>query len=167
MARCPRCGKQTELRLALPPEGPGVPRKGIVLTVVAVLILIAGLVASLVALKRFERLVARQKERAALAAATEGATIPAGLEVTAISLQKGQSGGESYAVGTLLNTSGRKHSRITVEFDVLDAKGQKVEVARAYRPALEPGAKWEIKVPVAADSKAVSVKLASVKEGPD
>ena len=41
-----------------------------------------------------------------------------------------------------------------MEFDLLDAGGQKVEVARAYRPVLEPGAKWEIKVPVAGDSEA-------------
>jgi hypothetical protein len=53
-----------------------------------------------------------------------------------------------------------------VEFDLLDAGGQQVEVARAFRPALEPGAKWQIKVQVASDSKAVAAKLASIREGP-
>jgi hypothetical protein len=53
-----------------------------------------------------------------------------------------------------------------VEFDLLDAGGQKVEVARAFRPALEPGAKWQVKVPVASDAKAVSAKLAFIREGP-
>jgi hypothetical protein len=52
-----------------------------------------------------------------------------------------------------------------VELDLLDADGRKVEVARSYRPVLEPGAKWQVKVAVANDSKAVSAKLASIREG--
>ena len=63
-ATCPRCRKQTELRLASPPAEPSVPRKAIVWTVVTALILVAGLVATLVGLKHFEKLAARQRDRA-------------------------------------------------------------------------------------------------------
>ena len=68
LTTCPRCRKQTELRLESPPEEPSVPRKAIVWTVVAVLILVGGLVAALVMLKRFEKLTAGQKDRAPAAA---------------------------------------------------------------------------------------------------
>jgi hypothetical protein len=51
-----------------------------------------------------------------------------------------------------------------VEIDLLDTAGQKVGIARNYRPALEPGAKWQFKVPVG-EAKAVSARLALIKEG--
>ena len=163
---CPRCRKQTELRLESPPEEPSVPRKAIVWTVVAAMILVLGLIAALVVLKRFERLAARQRDRAAAAAPAKDATAPAGLEISTVSLQKGAGTDAIYVVGTVVNTSNRRRSQVTVEFDLLDAGGRKVGVARDYRPVLEPGAKWEIKVPLAGDSKAVSAKVASIKEGP-
>jgi hypothetical protein len=65
---CPHCRKQTELRLESPPEEPSLPRKAIIWTVVAALILIAGLIAALVVLKRYEKLAAGQKNRAPVAA---------------------------------------------------------------------------------------------------
>ncbi len=63
LTTCPRCRKQTELRLESPPEEAAVPRKAIVWTIVAVLILVTGLIAVLVVLKRFEKLAAGQKNR--------------------------------------------------------------------------------------------------------
>ena len=64
MTTCPRCRKQTELRLESPPEEPTVPRRAILWTIVTVLILVGGLVAALVALKRYEHLADRDKGRA-------------------------------------------------------------------------------------------------------
>ena len=137
--QCPRCKKLTELTLPAPPEEPGVPRKVILWTVVTVVILLLGLAAAVFELKHLEKLVALQKERAAVAPGAKGATAAAGLEVSVISLEKGQGSSGAYAVGTVVNTSGRPRSRVTVELDLLDAAGQKVEVARAYRPVLERG----------------------------
>ena len=165
LTTCPRCRKQTELRLESPPEEPSVPRKAIVWTVIAALILVAGLVATLVVLKRFEKLAARQRDRTAAAAAANHAAAPAGFEVSAVSLEKGEGSNGVCVVGTVANTSNRRRSQVTVEFDLLDAGGRKVGVARDYRPVLEPGAKWEIKVPLAGDSKAVSARLASISAG--
>jgi hypothetical protein len=166
VATCPRCRKQTELMLASPSAEPSVPRKVILWTTVTAGILVVGLIATLVGLRHFERLAERQKERAAGAAGAEHAAVPAGFEVSAITLEKGDGGNELFAVGTVANNSNRRRSQVTVEFDLLDAGGQKVEVARAFRPALEPEAKWQVKVPVASDSKAVSAKLAFIREGP-
>jgi hypothetical protein len=117
-------------------------------------------------LKHYARLAVRQRDQAwaaASAKATEAAAL-AGFEVSAISLEKGSGTPENYAVGTVVNTSTRQRSGVTVELDLLDAGGQKVGIARSYRPTLEAGAKWQFKVPVG-EAKAVSARLASVKEG--
>jgi hypothetical protein len=164
MATCPSCRKQTELMLAAPQAEPAVPRKVIVWTVLTAAILVAGLIGTVAALKHFEKLAAQQKDRAAAVPTTEDGAIPAGFEVSTISLEKGKGGNGLYAVATVVNRSGQPRSQVTVQFDLLDARGQKVEVARAFRPVLEPGAKWEVKVAVASDSKAVSAKLASIRE---
>ena len=165
MTQCPRCRKQTELTLAVPPDEPALPRKVIVWTVVAAVILVLALIATVVGLKHFEKLAARQRDLSAPAAGANDAAAAAGFEVSAIVLKKGQGGKETFAVGTVRNTSGRPRSQVTVEFDLLDAGGHTLQVIRAYKPVLEPGAKWDLKLPVAADSKAVSARLASLKEG--
>jgi hypothetical protein len=166
VATCPRCRKQTELMLATPAIEPAVSRKAIVWTIITALILVAGLIVTMAGLKHFEKLAANQRDRAAGAAGTNEGAVPAGLEVSAITLEKGDGGEGVFAVGTVVNKSKRRRLQVTVELDLLDAAGQKVEVARAFRPALEPGVKWQVKVPVASDSKALSAKLASVREGP-
>ena len=165
MGTCPQCGKQTELMLAAPAIEPSVSRKAIVWTIITALILIAGLVVMMVGLKHFENLAAHQRDRTGGGAGTNEGAVPAGLEVSAITLEKGDGGDGVFAVGTVMNKSNRRRSQVTAELDLLDAGGQKVEVARAFRPALEPGAKWQIKVAVASDSKAVTAKVASVREG--
>jgi len=166
MATCPRCRKQTELMLATPPEEPGVPRKVIVWTVVTAVVLISGLIVTVVGLKHFEKLAAQQRSRDTSVLATNAAAMPAGLSVSGISIENGEGGKGTYVVGTVVNTSGRRRSHVAVEIELLDAEGHNVEIARALRPALEPRGKWEIRVPVADDSKAVSAKLASIREGP-
>jgi hypothetical protein len=143
-AQCPRCCKQTELLLPAPPEEPAMSRNMFVCVVVALVMLALAVIVPLVGLKHFEKV--------------------AGFEVSAISLEKGAENAGTFAVGTVVNKAARKRSGVTVELDLLDAGGQKVGVARGYRPALEPGAKWDLRVPVG-EAKAVSAKLASIKEG--
>ena len=165
MSTCPRCRKQTELMLAAPPEEPLVPRKAIIWAVVTLAILAAGVIVPVVGLKHFERLAARQRDRSAAAAGAKDAGVPAGLAVSAISLEKGEGSNAVYVVGTVVNTSGRRRRQVSVEFYVLDADGRKVAIARDFRPLLDPGAKWQVKLPVEASPQAVSAKLASIKEG--
>ena len=162
---CPRCRKQTELMLATPTLEPSVPRRAILWSVITAGILVAGLIVTVVGLRHFEKLAASQRERAARAAGSKDAAVPAGFEVSAVTLEKGDGGNRLFALGTVVNNSNRRRSQVTVEFDLLDAGGQKVEVARAFRSALEAGAKWQVKVPVASDSKAVTAKVASIAEG--
>jgi hypothetical protein len=165
MTQCPRCRKQTELTLAVPPEEPALPRRIIIWTVAAIVILILALIVTVVGLNHYAKLAARQRERVTAAAGAKDAAVPAAFKVSAISLAKGQDGNGLNAVGTVVNTSNGPRSQVTVEFELLDAEGHTLQILRAYRPVLEPGAKWEIKLPVAGDSKAVSARLASIKEG--
>jgi hypothetical protein len=165
VSTCPRCRKQTELMLASPSAEPSVPRKVIIWTVVTAGILVGGLIVTLVGLKHFENLAARQRDRTAGGAGTNDAAVPAGFEVSAITLEKGDGGNGLFAVGTVMNSSNRRRSQVTVEFDLLDAGGQTLQVIRAYKPLLEPGTKWEIKLPAEGDPKPVTAKLASIREG--
>jgi len=165
MATCPRCRQPTELMLTTPPEEPTVPRKAIVWTVVTAVILVGGLIGTVVGLKHYEKLAAQQRGRAGPAPVVSEGAIPAGFEVSAFSLEKEEGGNGLYAVGTVVNTSGRQRSRVTVVIDLLDSAGQKTEIVRAFQRALEPGAKWQIKVAVPSGTSVVSVKLASIREG--
>src|SRR5437764_5048245 len=49
---CPHCGKETELALLPPPEEPTVPRRALVWTAIAVVVLGLGLGGAMLALKR-------------------------------------------------------------------------------------------------------------------
>ena len=159
-AQCPRCRKPTELLLATPPSEPLVPRKVMVWTVVTCAVLILGAVAVVLGLKHFETLAVQKKHQSGSAAAG----LPAGLQVSAISVSKDPADSESYAVGTVENTSRIRRLGLAAQLDLLDAAGQKVGIGRAYRPSLEPGAKWEFKV-ATTDARVFSAKLASLKEG--
>lgn len=176
---CPHCGKPTELLLAVPPQEPSVPRKAIVWTGIAVLILVLGVVGSLVALKRAQRWAARQKAAAALASAPAPATAaPTNLvppeptpaaqsdfQASAVSLEKDPGSSLVYARGTLKNATDRQRFGVKVELDLLDTNGNKVGTAKDYAQVIEPNAEWSFKALVVA-SKAASAKLASIKEEP-
>jgi hypothetical protein len=165
VTQCSRCGKQTELKLAVPPEEPALPRKVIIWTVVAAVVLALSVIVLVAGLKHYEKLAARQKDRAAPVPGAMDAATAAGFEVTAFTLEKGSDAGGMNAVGTVVNISSRPRSRVTLELDLLDAGGRKVGIVRGYRPALEPKAKWQIKLPVEGAFGAVSARLASIKEG--
>jgi hypothetical protein len=165
ITQCPRCGKQTELTLAALPQEPAVPRRLIVWTVVAVVILAVGVIVPVAGLKHFEKLAARQKDHATAAPGAADAATAAGFEVSAFSLEKGPDSSGMNAVGTVVNTSNRPRSRVTLEIDLLDTGGRKVGIVRGYRPVLEPGAKWQVKLPFEGAAGAVSARLASIKEG--
>lgn len=56
---CPLCGRPTELLLATPPPERIVPVRTIIYTIITILILVAGLFAALLAVKRAERMMGR------------------------------------------------------------------------------------------------------------
>ena len=153
------------MTLALPPEEPALSRKMVVCTAVAVVILALGVIVPVAGLKHFEKLAARQKVRAAAAPGAMEPATATGFEVSAFSLEKGPDSSGINAVGMVVNTSNRSRSRVTLELDLLDAGGRKVGIVRGYRPVLEPGAKWQIKLPIEGAAGAVSARLASIKEG--
>ncbi len=170
---CPHCGKATELTLATPPEESSEPRKAIVWTVVAVLILGLGLAGAMAALKRAQRLAtARQKERVvAMAPATNAspqsstgeAASQKEFQISAISFEKTPGTSLVHAVGTVNNLAARQRFGVKVELDLFDTAGHKIGIATDYQQVIEPRAQWRFNAPVI-DSKAVSAALASIKE---
>jgi len=173
---CPHCGQPTELLLAPPPEEPSVSRKAILWTTTAVLILGLGLLGALLALKRAQRLVQREKQRAEAMAASVGTTntsikappdpqsaAQTDLEVSGINLEKTAGTSLVYAIGTVKNPSNRQRFGVKLELALLDTAGQKIGTATDYRQVLEPGGKWGFKALVV-DTKAVSARLESIKE---
>jgi hypothetical protein len=158
--------------LAAPKEHSAVPTKAIVWAIIAALILGLGLAGSMLALKRAQKLVARQKQQHADGTPPTQTNSPvtpldlatqAGFQVSTINFEKTQGSSLIYAVGTLNNMTARQRFGVKVELDLLDASGQKIGTATDYHQVMEPNSQWQFKALVVA-SKAALAKLAAVKE---
>jgi rRNA maturation protein Nop10 len=174
MVSCPHCGQQTELQLPPPPEEPSIPRRALVWTGIAVVVLGLGLVGSLMALKRAQRWAERQKTQAAIATPPEPqvnaptpseTNSPSGdeLKASTVSLEHAPGTSLVYAVGTIRNGSNRQRFGVKVDLELLDATGQKIGNATDYRQIIEPGGEWQFKALVV-DSKAKTAKVKSILE---
>lgn len=173
---CPHCGKATDLLLPQPEVAPIIPRRVIVWTLIAVLVLVSGLVASLIALKRAQRLATRQRlaEVAPVQPAVPAGAVGApeargmerdGFEVSAIQLERPATGALAYAVGRVDNRLDRARKSVRLELDLFNAAGQKVGVAMDSTPGIEPGGRWQFRAPVIVP-QAVTARLAAVQEAP-
>jgi hypothetical protein len=174
---CPACSKETELLLPTPPDEPAIPRRVLVFTSIAVLILVFGLIATLIGLKRAEKWATRRAKPATTEPAPTTATNEAleqptnaqpdavqnGFEVSPVELQKTAGSSLIYAVGRVKNTLDKQRFGVRVELGLFNADGQKLGTSRDYRQVLEPGAQWEFKALVM-DSKAASAKVEEIKE---
>ncbi len=168
-ADCPHCGQPTELLLAVPPEAESPTQtKAVIFTIIAVVILVGGLIGTVMALKRAERLSARQK--ASQAQANPGASVqpvnpfaPLGFSVSPVTLETNQSGSIVHAVGKVHNLTSRQRFGVRVELDLLDRYGTKVGDAKDYQSILEPNADWQFRALVV-DKKAVAARVVVIKE---
>ena len=170
-ADCPHCGQATELMLAQPPEeGSPLRTKAIVFTLIAVVILIGGLVAASVALKRAKRLRAEQEQTSSKAVTQPLATAPDpfaqnGFRVSPVSFDTGlgRSSSMVFVVGSIVNTTSRQRFGVRVVLDLFDVAGVKVGVATDYQKVMEVGAEWNYRAMVV-EKKAVSAKVIGVNE---
>jgi hypothetical protein len=169
---CPHCGKQTELLLALPKEEPTIPRATIIYTIIAIVILGAGLAGAIVALKMAQRKIVHKKDAGvsqASPAVTNATAEPddpitqAGFRVSPVTIEKTKGSSLTYAVGTLTNASDRQRFGVKILFDLFDDSGQKIGAAKDYQQVIEPKGEWKFHALVVA-SKATSAKVASVTE---
>jgi len=85
------------------------------------------------------------------------------LKVGEIQLEKTKGTGLVYAVGKLKNDSDYQRFGVKIELDLFNQKGAKVGTAQDQISILEPRQEWPFHALIT-DSKAVSAKLASVKE---
>ena len=135
-------------------------------TIIAVVILVGGLVAASVALKRAKRLSAEQGQTTTKT--TEPAAPPDpfarnGFRVSAVTLGKGQGSSIVYATGSISNMTSRQRFGVKVELALLDAAGVKVGVASDYQKVIEAGAEWKYRALVV-EKKAVSATVVGVNE---
>src|SRR4051794_23773082 len=144
---CPLCGQPTELLLARPAEEPTIPRATIVWTGIAVLVLVGGLIAVIVAQKMTQRLVQQKKAASAGQASGAASAAPANpnppsaqdlaasksFRISPIELEKVAGSSLVYAVGTVTNATDRQRFAVRVELDLLDSTGKKVGAASDYQ----------------------------------
>jgi hypothetical protein len=173
---CPHCALHTELRLGGPaPESP-LPRRAILWTGIATLILVLGLLGSLIALKRAQTWAARQKSPAASPHRAADSTSPGdgpsaetgplaknGFQASEITLEQTVGSSLIYAVGTLTNATRRQRFGVKLELDLLDDAGQKLGTAKDYVANLESGGTWHFRALVV-EPNAVSAKIAALAE---
>jgi hypothetical protein len=168
---CPHCGKQTELLLALPKEEPIIPRATIVYTLIAVIILVAGLAGAMVALKMAQRKVVNKKTDSVaqnpgptnVTSEAEDPGALAGFQVGPITIEKTAGTSLRHAVGTLTNVSDRQRFGVQIQLDLFNGSGEKVDSTKDYQQVIEPKAEWKFHAPVMTP-KATSAKATSVTE---
>lgn len=169
---CPHCGKHTELLLALPKEEPTIPRATIIYTLVAVIILCAGLAGAIVALKIAQRKIAHKNNDIVAQAPITPTNAPpepedpinhAGFRIGQVTIEKTAGTSLRHAVGTLTNSSDRQRFGVKIEFDLFDDNGQKIDATKDYQPVIEPKGEWKFHAPVMT-AKATAAKPTSVTE---
>lgn len=170
-SRCPLCGKETELLLATPePIESALPPRIIVWTVIAVVILGAGLAGSLVALKQARSWVENRRPPATLPTA-KAVSEPGqrvlfelnGIQVTALSVEKPRGGGMAYATGQLVNRTKDQLRSVTVVLDILDTAGQKLVVTEDSTRDLMPDGTWNFRAPLLV-SQAASARVTTIRK---
>ena len=169
MGECPHCGQQTDCVLAAPPEEKSPVRtKAIGFSVVAALILVGGLIAALVALKRAERIVGRKQETQAGPPA-QYTTKPTDVfaaqnfRISPVTLETTPGTKLIHAQGSITNLARRQRFGVKVELDLFDAAGKPVATTSDYVGVIEPNAEWKFSAPVV-ETKAASAKVTAIKE---
>lgn len=164
--QCPHCGGQTELTLYTSTQEPLIPRRVIVWTIVAVLILVGGLIGTLMALGRAQRLLASQKSLLPANTAPGIPTPSTGqneFQISPIRLETVSGSSLVYAVGTLKNDSGRERFGVRIDLDILDKRGERSGSATDYRQSIQPGGEWQFRALVNATNGS-SVRVSSITE---
>jgi hypothetical protein len=180
---CPHCQQETELMLPRPPEEPAFSRKALVLTLAAIFIMIGALVATMLGLRHYQKLLANKRavanaqsppmtapailqSNAPPAAVPEAGTVQSDFQISPVTLEKAPGTSLVYAVGTVKNLRDKQRFGVKVELDLLDASGQKVGSAHDYQQVLEPNGEWRFKAMLIEDKKASTAVLASITEQP-
>jgi hypothetical protein len=88
---------------------------------------------------------------------------PSDFKVGEIKLENTKGSTLVYAVGVLTNDSDYQRFGVHVELDLLNGQDAKIGSAQDYQGVIEPRKTWSFRALVV-DSKAVSTKLAAVKE---
>lgn len=160
--------------LPAPKMEPTVPRRVLVWTCAAVLILCAALVAAFVGLNKAQRWAAGQKRAVLSANNPAAATTPGSpadeaftqneFSCSPVTLDKAPDSSLVYARGTIENRAARQRFGVKVELDLLDSTGTKVGNAKDYQGLMEPGGRWAFRALVVKPNNVVSAKVTAITE---
>lgn len=165
VGECPHCGQQTECVLAAPPEERSPLRtKAIVFTVIALVILVGGLIAAQVAIKRAERMVGRKADaNSSRPAEPRNPFAARNFKVTPVFLETTPGTKLVHARGTVQNLSNQQRFGVKVELELLDAAGKTLATTSDYVSVFEPKSDWNFHAPVT-DPKTVSARVTEIIE---
>lgn len=168
VSKCALCDQETILTLAVPEQTPAVPVRAIIFTGVTLAILVGGLIAAQIAVKRAKRLVGQSDGNVAQnpqpnSSPPAGPFAMTGFAPGDVTLERSGSSSLVYAVGTVTNLTDRRRFGVKVELDLFDRTGEKIGTTKDYQNTIEPRAEWRFKALVM-DGKADSAKLTVIKE---
>jgi hypothetical protein len=189
---CPHCGKKTTLCAPVPipavdsrrqspanSPGPGEsgapPKKKSLTALVSVLSLIILIVAGAAAyVAMSKKKTAAGPPPASPAPPAENKPLPATASAAAsgetnhfhispVSLEKSESGGLVYAVGTVRNDTDRQRFGVKIELDLMDKQGDRIGSASDYIAVLEPRKEWRFRA-LLTETKVSGAKVAGIGE---
>lgn len=169
---CPHCGQDTEMMLETPKIESGVPKRLLAVSLLAIVILGVGLVASMLALKRARSMVRKANSSSDVTAKPQGPVKTSVIAfviqtndfyLSAAALQKPAGAPLPLATGVLSNGLSRPRLGVQVSFDVLNAAGQKVGTTMDSAARLEPLGSWQFQAPLL-QTNAASVRFAGIRE---
>ena len=156
--------------LSAPAPEPAIPRKTLIWTLIAVLVLVLGLAGALYALHLANKKYGKKPEAAAQPIMpapqkieTDDPAQKAGFELKGITIQKVEGSSLVYAVGGLKNLEPRQRFGVTVKLELTNSAGERLGTATDYQRVIETNGEWQFKALVV-DKKAAGARLANVTE---
>jgi len=153
--QCPHCSWSTPLTVEVPEEAAPKPRRRIGWIVAGVVILLAGVIASVTAVTWLQRIAARNQEANAVSAQRaaivkrQTSSLPAstgtsinGFTIGVVTIKRTPGTTFIHAVGLLKNELDKQRFGVKVELDLLDGTGAKLGTASDYRDLIEPKSEW-------------------------
>lgn len=152
---CPYCGKTTELSLETPPSEPTVPKRVIIWTSLAVLILVIGLVASGIAFRRAKHMVASKSRKGAVPSTAMGVVADTvyvyatnGFQVSRITVGRRLGEALPKALGNVSNALAQSRSGVTLQLELLDRSGRVIGTTMDSVASIGPNQVWTFRAPV-------------------
>lgn len=168
---CPHCGRETELTLETPVGLTSEKLHTSKWAVAGLIILGIGFLGVIAALLLAPRMMEKARFTQPVTATAPLMPSPPAKQIinefsmANVAIERTPSSTLVYGGGVLKNETDRQRFGVSVELDLLDARGTRIGTAKDYAPIIEPRAEWKFRALLLTD-KAASLRIADVKEQP-